>query len=113
MRVVRENTTLPIVNIAGSGCTAGTSSTHAFEQRSAIDAVATHLHRLKARCADSESQFLAMKKFSRRPALRLIVARPNRFFERIAAADSHCDFHRARGVVSRREHRHTPTRASA
>jgi hypothetical protein len=44
--------------------------------------------RLKVRCADSESQFLAIKKFSRPTAARLIAARQNRFFARIAATDS-------------------------
>ena len=46
----------------------------------------------KTRRTDSESRFLAMKKFSCLPALRLIVARQNRIFERIAAADSHRRF---------------------
>jgi hypothetical protein len=34
-----------------------------------------------------------MKKFSCSPALRLIAARQNRFFERIATADSQIHFH--------------------
>jgi hypothetical protein len=51
-----------------------------------------------------------MKKFSRQPASRLIVARQNRLFERIAAADSRCDFPLARRITSRREHRCTPAR---
>jgi hypothetical protein len=42
----------------------------------------------KARRTDSESRFLAMKKFSCLPASRLIVARQNRIFARIAVADS-------------------------
>ena len=42
----------------------------------------------KTRRTDSESRFLAMKKFSRSPASRLIDARQNRIFARIAAADS-------------------------
>ena len=42
----------------------------------------------KTRRTDSESRFLAMKKFSCQPASRLIVARQNRIFARIAAADS-------------------------
>ena len=46
----------------------------------------------KAGRTDSESRFLAMKKFSCLPASRLIVARQNRIFERIAAADSHPRF---------------------
>ena len=41
---------------------------------------------LDAPCADSESRFLAMKKFSRLTAARRIVARQNRIFARIAAA---------------------------
>jgi hypothetical protein len=110
MRVVRGNTTLPIVNIAGSDCTAGTSALHALNERSAIDVIATHRHRQKARCADSESQFLAMKKFSWQPASRLIVARQTRFFGRIAAADSGCDFPLARGIASPRRSMHAGVR---
>ena len=51
--------------------------------------------RLNGRCADSESQFLAIKKFSWFLRWRLIAARQNQFFERIAAADSQRDFGRA------------------
>jgi hypothetical protein len=50
--------------------------------------IATRQHRPKARRTDSESQLLAMKKFSWLPASRLIGARQNRFFARIAATDS-------------------------
>jgi hypothetical protein len=42
----------------------------------------------KTRRTDSESRFLAMKKFSCLPASRLILARQNRIFARIAVADS-------------------------
>jgi hypothetical protein len=42
----------------------------------------------KVRRTDSESRFLAMKKFSCLPASRLIRARQNRIFARIATADS-------------------------
>ena len=53
-----------------------------------IAAIATRQRQPKARRTDSESQLLAMKKFSRAPASRLIGARQNRFFARIAATDS-------------------------
>jgi hypothetical protein len=89
---VRENATFTIVDIAGSDCAAGVFAIFTSDYRYAIDVIATHRCRLKACCADSESRFLAMKKFSRLPALRLIGARQNRFFEGIAAADSRCDF---------------------
>jgi hypothetical protein len=62
-----------------------------------IACLVTRGWRPKARRADSESQFLAMKKFSSSPASRLIGARQNRFFARIAAADS-------RGAVLGRDH---------
>jgi len=113
MRVVRENTTLSIVNIAGSCCTAGTSALRAFDDRCAIDVIATHRCRSQPRCADSESQFLAMKKFSWQPASRLIVTRQNRFFARIAAADSRCDFSRAAASRLAMNDRCAPACASA
>jgi hypothetical protein len=43
---------------------------------------------LNGRRADSESQFLAIKKFSWFLRWRLITPRQNQFFERIAGADS-------------------------
>jgi hypothetical protein len=92
VRAVRENATSAIVDIAESDCAAGVFVIPTSDDRYAIDVVSTDRCRLKACCADSESRFLAMKKFSRRPALRLIGARQNRFFEGIAAADSRCDF---------------------
>ena len=60
----------------------------ALIDRDAFGAVATRRRPRKVRCADSESRFLAMKKFSPAPASRLIGARQNRFFARIVAADS-------------------------
>jgi hypothetical protein len=56
--------------------------------RRAFELETTCRRQLKAPCADSESRFLAMKKFSRLTAARRIVPRQNRFFARIAAADS-------------------------
>jgi hypothetical protein len=46
--------------------------------------IATHRVPPEALCADSESQILAMKKFSRAETSRLIAARQNRIFARIA-----------------------------
>ena len=91
MQAARENATQTIVNIAGSACAAGVFATRALRDRHTFDVVATHRCRLKARCADSESRFLAIKKFSCPRASCLIAARQNRFFARIAAADSRCD----------------------
>jgi hypothetical protein len=59
-----------------------------MNDRRAVDVIATDRGRLKARFADSESRFLAIKKFSCEPAWRRLGARQNRFFGRIAAADS-------------------------
>jgi hypothetical protein len=77
-----------IVNIAGSACATGLSSFSAFARSHMIDVAATHRSLPKARRMDSESRFLAIKKFSCLTALRLLVARQNQFFTRIAAADS-------------------------
>jgi hypothetical protein len=92
MRVVRENATSAIVNIARTTCAAGISLILTSHARAAIDIAATHRCRQKAAAADSESRFLAIKKFSCTTAWRLIVARQTRFFAEIAAADSRCDF---------------------
>jgi hypothetical protein len=92
MRVVRENATSAIVNVARNTCAAGISLILRSHAPAAIDVVATHRRRQKAAAADSESRFLAIKKFSCTTAWRLIVARQTRFFAEIAAADSRCDF---------------------
>jgi hypothetical protein len=60
--------------------------------RHVADVVVTLECRFKARFADSESQILAMKKFSCSPASGLIAARQNQFFARIAKSDSQSDF---------------------
>jgi hypothetical protein len=92
MRKVREKPIAANVNIERNHCTAGVFVTHASHARREIDIVATHRFRLRPGCADSESRFLAINKFSRSPASRLIAARQNRFFERIASADSRATF---------------------
>ena len=103
MRAVRENAMQTNVNIAGSACAAGVFVISTFDDRRAFDVVATHRCRLKAHCADSESRFLAIKKFSCPRASRLIIARQNRIFARIAAADSQCDFSSARYIAAHGE----------
>src|ERR1700694_1813992 len=92
MQAARENATPAIVNIAKSACTTGVFVIRAFDDLAAVDVIATDRSRPKPRCADSESRFLAMKKFSWLPASCVIAARQNQFFARIAAADSRCDF---------------------
>jgi len=82
----------PTVNVVGSDCAAGIFVIDSLKDRRAVDVIATDQGRLKARGADSESWFLAIKKFSWSTALRRIVARQNRLFARIAAADSRGDF---------------------
>jgi hypothetical protein len=99
---VRENAAPAIVNIEGNTCATGVFVIIASGERRARDIVATHQCRPKARCADSESRFLAMKKFSCSPASRLIGARQNRFFPRIAAADSLAPFRFARCIADHR-----------
>jgi hypothetical protein len=72
------------VKITRSGCAAGVSVIHAFNAQHTLDAAAQHRSRPKARCVDSESSILAIKKFSCPPALRLIGARQGRILARIA-----------------------------
>jgi hypothetical protein len=84
MQAACENATQANVNIEGNACAAGVFVIRTLIDCCAIDVIATHQCRLKARCADSESRFLAIKKFSCSPASRLIGARQNRFFARIA-----------------------------
>jgi hypothetical protein len=79
-RKTRAGSTSAKVNIAGSDCTAGISSIHALIDRSASEVIAKCLHRPEGRCVDSESQILAIKKFSCLTASRLILARQRGFF---------------------------------
>jgi hypothetical protein len=67
-----------------SACATGVFVIRAFDDLGAVDVIATDRSRPKPRCADSESRFLAMKKFSWLPASSVIAARQNRFFARIA-----------------------------
>src|SRR5256885_1947227 len=92
MRDGAENPTPSAVNIARSACAAGIFVIDSLKDRRAVDVIATDRAGQKARCADSESRFLAIKNFSWSTASRRIVARQTRFFARIAAADSRADF---------------------
>jgi hypothetical protein len=85
---VRENATSAIVNVKRKPCGAVVSAIHTSRDQYAINLVATHRRPQKAPRVDSESQFLAIKKFSCTTAWRLIAARQTRFFAEIAAADS-------------------------
>jgi hypothetical protein len=88
------------VDIAGSGCAAGVSAVHTFNDRHAIDVMAIPRCLQKTRNTDSESRILAIRKFSCPPASRLNAARQIRFFARIAAADSQaCFVHIARCIA--------------
>jgi hypothetical protein len=89
---VRENAASAIVNVRRNTCAAGISLIHTTHAHSAIDVAATHRGWQNTVVADSESGFLAIKKFSCTTAWRLIVARQTRFFAGIAAADSGRDF---------------------
>jgi hypothetical protein len=83
-RAAHENATHAIVSIAGNACAAAASLIRALHDRSLVIAIATRRRLPKRRCTDSESRILAIKKFSCSPASRLIGARQNRFFLRIA-----------------------------
>jgi hypothetical protein len=72
------------VDIAGNACAAGVFANDAFDDRLAADIIAHRGNRQRADCVDSESRVLAIKKFSCPPPSRLIGARQNRFFARIA-----------------------------
>jgi hypothetical protein len=83
-RIVRENSTSANVKIAESACAADGFFIRVSSRRHAALIIATHRHRPKALGADSESQILAIKKFSRAETSRLIGARQNPIFARIA-----------------------------
>jgi hypothetical protein len=88
MQVVRGNAMSAIVNITKNACTAVVSLIQAPRILGTIEVASTRRRRQKAVVADSESRFLAIKKFSCTTASRLIAARQTRFFAGIAAADS-------------------------
>jgi hypothetical protein len=111
MRVMPENKTPAFVNIDESPCAAGLSAIHSAGGLRIIDAVASRRRRSKVRRADSESPFLAMKKFSRIPASRRFGARQDRIFAGILATDSQLRCSSRRSIATRpgvREGRHTP-----
>jgi hypothetical protein len=91
MRIVRGFTALAFVNIAAKPIVEGLCAIDACCDEGVADAAVSRKRPLKGRCVDSESQFLAIKKFSCPPASRLIGTRQNRFRGRIAAADSQTD----------------------
>jgi hypothetical protein len=92
MQKVQQRPASTFVNIEGNACAADVFEIHSRDARCKIDAVDTHRNRSKAVCADSESQALAIKKFSWSRRWRLIGARQNRFFGRIAGTDSQAGF---------------------
>jgi hypothetical protein len=91
-----------IVNIARNTCAAVVSLIRTSHVRIAINAGATHRSRQNAVVADSESRFLAIKKFSCTTAWRRIAARQTRFFAGIVTADSRVRFsaHHASPLVA-------------
>ena len=101
MREARENTSPAIINIEGNACAADVFVIPSRIDRRFAYVVASLECLLKTRFADSESRFLAMKKFSCSPASRRIGARQNRFFARIAATDSRARFWLARCIADR------------
>jgi hypothetical protein len=88
MRAKAENTTPALVNIDENHCAAGISAIHSSGALCVVDVIATRRRRSKVRRADSESPFLAMKKFSRIPASRRFGAHQDRIF----AANRHSRF---------------------
>jgi len=88
MQKVQQRPTSAFVNIEGNASAVDVFAIHACDDRRAIDVISTHRDRPKPVYADSESQILAIKKFSWKQPWRLIGARQNRIFGRIAASDS-------------------------
>jgi hypothetical protein len=88
MREAQHRSASAFVNIAGNACAAVVSLIRIFHSQHAIGVVATRRGGPKTRGADSESGFLAIKKFSWVSRKRLIAARQNRIFGRIVATDS-------------------------
>jgi transposase len=92
MQKVQQRPASTFVNIAGNTCATDVFAIHACDDRCAIGVIATRRDRPKAAGVDSESQILAIKKFSWSQRLRLIGARQNPIFGRIAASDSQAVF---------------------
>jgi len=86
MQETQENATSAIVNDIESDCATGLFVVFMLYAYRPKRITATHPRQPYPRRADSESRFLAMKKFSWLKPSRLIDARQKRFFERIAAA---------------------------
>jgi hypothetical protein len=81
MQIMREISTSANVKIAGSGCAASGFAIHANDVFDIARDAPTHARRLKRRCANSESRFLAIKKFLALWTSRLAGARQNRRHE--------------------------------
>src|SRR5258707_10289808 len=92
MQKVQQRPASTFVNIEGNACAADVFAIHAHDDRCAVGVIATHRDGSKAASADSESQNLAIKKFSWSQRWRLIGARQNHFFGRIAGTDSQARF---------------------
>ena len=92
-----ERSTLSIVNIAGNACTAVLFVIRSSCAQGASEIIVTSRRLPKAPRADSESQILAMKKFSCLMPRELICRSPRTVFGRIAPADS-----AGRGFLARR-----------
>jgi hypothetical protein len=92
MRAAQENAKWTTVDIERNTCAPAIFDIGVFDDGDTLCLNATHRCRLKARCTDSESRFLAINKFSCKPPSRLIAARQSRFFTRNAAADSQGPF---------------------
>jgi hypothetical protein len=68
---------------SGNGCATDVSAACEFGGRRFADVVSPHVGRPNVRCADSESRFLAIKKFSPRAASHHHGVSQNHLFARI------------------------------
>lgn len=87
MQVVRKNPALVFVDIAGNACATGISAICAQRAACLFNAEATYVRSSETPRADSESGFLATKKFFDTNSLCLGEVGRNRFSDRVAARD--------------------------
>ena len=92
MRTARKKPTPTIVRITRNICATGISCIRTLRDKTPIDVVEGRRASLKALCVDSESRFLAIKKFFVLAGFASLRARQNRSFGRIAATDSAARF---------------------
>jgi hypothetical protein len=100
MREMREITASTNVKIAANPFIQGICASCIMDSGRSHRQRASRGASFGARCADSESRFLAIKKFSGVARHRLIGTRQNRIFQRIEITDSLAGFFARRGAAA-------------